>query len=319
MDVDPSALRIGDLDAGYESFYAKAHSPTEPLGFWVRYTTLKRPGGATTSSLWFTLFDDSSVAASKITRAVTPAPDASWISIDDASLDGSAIRGSTGDASWDLRVSSNEPPLYHLPKRWMYRARLPRTKPISPRPSASFSGSVTFGDRTVAVEGWPGMLGHNWGTEHAERWIWLHAIDGSSSSSWLDVVLGRIKVGPATTPWVANGAISLEGVRYRLGGLSARGLSVNERPDGASLVLPGKDVQARLEVSAPRARIVGWRYAHPDGSEHHVANCSIADATIAVSGAREETLTITGAVAYELGMRETDHGIPLQPYGEEVS
>ena len=32
------------------------------------------------------------------------------------------------------------------------------------------------------------------------------------------------------------------------------------------------------------------------------------------SGAEPRRLTVPGGAAYEIGMRETDHGIPLQPY-----
>ena len=43
------------------------------------------------------------------------------------------------------------------------------------------------------------MIGHNWGAEHAERWIWLHGV--FEQGAWLDKALGRVKVGPVLTPW----------------------------------------------------------------------------------------------------------------------
>ena len=36
--------------------------------------------------------------------------------------------------------------------------------------------------------------------------------------------------------------------------------------------------------------------------------------TVERDGAPQRRLECVGAAAYELGMRETDHGIPLQPY-----
>jgi hypothetical protein len=45
-------------------------------------------------------------------------------------------------------------------------------------------------------------------------------------------------------------------------------------------------------------------------------NCSIADMRLSVSrgeGAAAE-LVVSGSAAYELGMREQDHGIAVQPY-----
>jgi hypothetical protein len=69
-------------------------------------------------------------------------------------------------------------------------------------------------------------------------------------------------------------------------------------------------------VSAHRKDFVGWVYADPDGSEHNTVNCSIADMRLDV--VREDAppleLAIAGGAAYELGMRERDHGMPIQPF-----
>ena len=59
----------------------------------------------------------------------------------------------------------------------LYRAPLPRTKLTSPVPAASFDGTIELPGRTLRLDGWRGMVGHNWGCEHAARWIWLHGID----------------------------------------------------------------------------------------------------------------------------------------------
>ena len=71
-------------------------------------------------------------------------------------------------------------------------------------------------------------------------------------------------------------------------------------------------------VGAERSAFVGWVYADPDGSEHHTVNCSVADMTLTVSrpGEGARTLTATGGAAYELGMRERDHGMAIQPFAD---
>ena len=110
-------------------------------------------------------------------------------------------------ASWDLEAAGAEAALRHLPRAWMYRAPLPRTKRESPLPDAVFAGTLEAGERRIEVAGWRGMVGHNWGSEHAERWVWLHALGfAEAPGAWLDVALGRVQVGGRTTPWVANGA-----------------------------------------------------------------------------------------------------------------
>ena len=102
----------------------------------------------------------------------------------------------------------------HLPRDWMYTARLPRTKLLSLRPTAVFDGDLEVDGETIAVDGWPGdgraQLGRG-----ARRDLDLASAasrsTGAGPDTWLDVTLGRIRLGPIMTPWVANGAVSLDG------------------------------------------------------------------------------------------------------------
>jgi len=196
---------------------------------------------------------------------------------------------------------------------------VPRTKLLSPAPAARFDGHVEAGGRQLELSGWRGMIGHNWGSQHAERWVWLHGLgfDGAGDATWLDAALGRVKLGPLTTPWVGNGALSLDGERLALGG-PGRKVDVHERPDSCDFLLSGKGVRVRGSVSAPRERFVGWVYADPDGSEHNTLNCSIADMRLAVEreGGPPLTLSLAGGAAYEFGMRERDHGMEIEPFGD---
>jgi hypothetical protein len=195
----------------------------------------------------------------------------------------------------------------------MYRTKLPRTKLLSPLPGARFDGSLRVDGRTIAVDGWRGVIGHNWGAQHAERWIWLHAL--TERGDWLDAALGKVKLGRIITPWVASGALSLGGRRFALGG-PGRKLEVREAADHCDFLLTGRGVRVRGTVEAPRKDVVGWVYADPEGPEHNTVNCSIADLRLQVE--RDQTapleLAVEGAAAYELGMRERDHAIPIQPF-----
>ena len=56
-------------------------------------------------------------------------------------------------------------------------------------------------------------------------------------------------------------------------------------------------------------------YADPDGSEHDTVNCSIADLELEVDvDGSSLTLAAPGSATYELGMREKDHGVTIQPF-----
>jgi hypothetical protein len=248
-------------------------------------------------------------------------PAGGWIAIGDAVMGPADAEGACGGASWSLRYSADAPELQHLPRAWMYRAPLPRTKLTSPAPAARFDGSVELPNGTLHLEGWRGMVGHNWGAEHAERWIWLHGVGfAEEPDAWLDVAIGRVRVGGRLTPWVANGALSLEGRRLPLGGLSARGLLVAETPTHCRLSLPGAEgAQLDVHVAAPAQRLAGWRYADPDGGEHDVSNCSVAALTLTLrraGSAPARTLHTEHGGAYELGMREHDHGVSIAPFAD---
>jgi hypothetical protein len=186
----------------------------------------------------------------------------------------------------------------------MYTARLPRTKLTSPAPAAVFDGTLMVGGTAIAVEGWPGMIGHNWGEQHAEQWIWLNGLglDGRGTDTWLDVAVGRVRLGRWVTPWVANGALSLDGERIRLGGLGRR-VSVVAWPERCELRIPGRKVTVRVSAGAPPDAFAPWDYADPDGSMHQVLNCSVADVSACVERSGHPPVELSAAArgVYELG------------------
>lgn len=322
--------RFGEVAAKaghYESFYVKACRPDGGLGIWIRHTVHKRPGEEPTGSIWFTLFDRDAPGP-QATKVTVPAselsvPASSWIQVAGAEIgpgraDGS-VDGATGlAANWSLRFSGDAVPCRYLPAEWLYKAPLPRTKFVAPVPDAVFEGTLEVDGRAIEIAGWPGMIGHNWGTEHAERWVWLEGTGfAASPGTWFDAGAAKVKLGSRVSPWVPSGMLSLDGVRHRLGGLGAiRSASIEESAVGCSFVLPGKNIVVRGRVEAPRKDFVGWVYADPTGDTHNTINCSVADLELTVErpGIPDRVLTLAAGAAYELGMRETDHGIPIQPF-----
>ncbi|HEY3865405.1 MAG TPA: hypothetical protein VGL54_04900 [Solirubrobacteraceae bacterium] len=317
--VFPGASRRAGM---YESFYLRAVSPREPVSVWIRHTVHKRPGRPARGSVWCTVFDATRGRPfmAKLSGDDLHAPPAGWITVGDSRMTPVDAQGTCGEASWSLRYDSAEPELLHLPRQWMYRAPLPRTKLSSPLPAARFNGTLELPERTLELRGWPGMVGHNWGAEHAERWIWLHGVGFQQApAAWLDVAIGRLRVAGRMTPWVANGALSLDGRRHHIGGLGARGLRVAETATGCRLTLPGADgLVLDAHVEDPEESVAGWRYADPDGGEHDVANCSVAALELIVRepGSPARTLHSPHGAVYELGMREHDHGVAIAPFAD---
>jgi hypothetical protein len=311
----------------YESFYLKLTRPGGGRGAWIRHTVHKRPGEAATCALWFVLFD-ASAPAPKATKAqfgadeLASAPD-TYIRIATASLTDRRAIGRIEtpelDARWDLAFIDTHDPFLHLPRDFLYRTRLPKTKFLSPYPDAVFNGEIEVGGERIEVEGWRGMIGHNWGAEHAERWVWIQGsgFEGHSPEDYFDLAVGQIKIAGRTTPWVGNGMLMLAGTPHRLGGFGqVRSTKIEAQPTAAHFGLRGNGVRVSGSVQAPAKDFVAWVYADPVGPEHNTLNCSISDLELDVEldGRTGDRLMVKGAAAYEFGTRDTDHGIFVQPY-----
>src|SRR6478609_6579257 len=287
MTLEPRYPQVEPRAAHYESIYLSASHPSEPVAVWIRYTVRKPPGALPAASIWFTLFSPDGPLAGKVTTDDVRSDATQLLAVGkygSVRRDGAAGAITAGgvDVAWELRFEAAEDELHHLPHSWMYRAPVPRTKSTSPFPSTRVSGTVTVGDRTLELHGRRGMVGHNWGAEHAHRWILRRGASfGEQPDAWLDVVIGQIKTGPVILPWIANGVLAMDGVRHRVGGLGHR-VTVRERRDGCDLVLPGRHVSLSVQVSAPLAASVGWEYADPGGGRHQVRNCSVAGVAVEV-------------------------------------
>jgi hypothetical protein len=326
MDQGARFPKVAAKAGHYESFYIKACRPGGGQGLWIRHTVHKRPGAEPNASIWFVLFDREAEAprASKVTvpAGELSAPAGSWIRVGDAEIGPGRAQGAVDTdavkASWNLEFSGDAEPCKYLPADWLYEAPLPRTKFVAPFPNARFDGKLEIDGAEVDISGWPGMIGHNWGAEHAERWVWLEGTGFEGSpDTYFDAGAARIKIGPKTTPWIPSGMLMLDGEPHRLGGFGRiRSASIAEAETSCEFTLLGKDIVVRGKVSAPVKDFVGWIYADPKGPEHNTINCSVADLELTVErpSLPPRTLTLAAGAAYEFGMRDTDHGIPIQPY-----
>lgn len=325
-------VRFPDVPAAaghYESMFLTLSDPDGARAVWIRYTVHRAPGGAAVGSLWCTAFDRSWPAprAAKLTgpAAELGTGPGEYLHVGTAVLGPGRATGAVPagpvTASWELAFEPTEPPFDHLPREWLYRARLPRTKTRSPYPAARFTGTVTVDGAVFDVAGWPGTVGHNWGREHADRWIWLRgSVFDGEPECWLEVVLGRLRIGPVTTPWLGNGVLRLRGERIRLAGLGAApAVRVAADRFRAGLRVPAADRSAGIEVtalvSAPPAQTVGWIYADPAGATHYTTHCALAGLDLRVRRPGQPDVRLRSRAAnYEYGGPELPAGVAVQPF-----
>jgi len=255
------------------------------------------------------------------------APAGDWIRVADAEIGPGRAEGSVDtealSAAWSLTFNGDAEPCKYLPADWLYKAPLPKTKFLAPYPDARFAGRLEIDGTSIELTGWPGMIGHNWGSEHAERWVWLEGTGfPDAPNTYFDAGAAHVRLGSRTSPWIPSGMLVLDGEPHRLAGLRAiHSARIEEQPTVCSFTLPGKDIMVHGRVSAPNKDFVGWIYADPKGPEHHTVNCSVADLELTVErpGLPPRELTLQGGAAYELGMpatqdRQEVQGIPILPY-----
>lgn len=290
--------------AGYESWFVSARDPSGARALWIRHTRHRSRAGRATAALWCTVADPGlSEPLTVVKQVFTAVPAGAAAGPDrfagEAVLSGQAVQ-------WDLAVTADGQALRHLRPAWLYRSPLPRTKLEAPVPHGSVSGTLRVGATNVEVSGWRGTVGHNWGSEHADSWVWLHADGlGESRADWLELALARIRAGRVLLPWTAFGAVSLGGQRIALGGLgrTAR-VSADAARLTAAIHAPGGPL--RLTVTADPAHTVVLRYADPAGGSRLVSHCLLARAELALpSGGRPLAAALC---AYEYGTAHAPGG-----------
>jgi hypothetical protein len=292
--------------AGYESWFLSARDPASPRALWIRHTRHRPAAGPESAALWCTVVD----------RGLGPRPAVVKEVFGDFPPDaaagprrfrgGAAMNGRT--ARWDLAISGRSGPLRPLRPAALYRAPLPRTKLEASVPDGVITGALEVDGHAVDVSGWRGTVGHNWGSEHADSWVWLHTAGfAATPDGWLELVLARIRVGRVRLPWTAMGALSLGGEPIPLGGLGRRPLVV-AHPGRLTAGIPSPRGRLRVTVTTAGEDAVAVAYADPSGGTRAVRHAARAAVELTWPG-----LALSGSGAYEFGTSQGLGKVGLVP------
>ena len=297
---------------GYESWFISARDPASPRALWIRHTRHRPRSGPESAALWCTLADRAAGQRPTVVKQVLAdfAPD---VVAGPRQFRGSAAMGDR-TASWDLSISAAQPPLMPLRPAVLQRAPLPRTKVEVSVPDGTVSGALHVDGHPVSVSGWRGTVGHNWGSEHADSWVWLHAADFSAQPDcWLELVLARIRIGPTRSPWTAMGAIGTGGERIPLGGLGRRP-QADVRPAWLNAEIPSPGSRLKLRVTTGQQDAVAVAYADPSGGHRTVRHAALVtvELTLRRAGDRDVVLSSSRG-AYEYGTSQDIGEMPLEP------
>ena len=300
---------------GYESWFVSARDPVSPRALWIRHTRHRPDQGPESVALWCTVVDPGMGQPPAVVKQVFTAfpPGAA---AGPGQFRGQAAMGQQ-TARWDLAITGGLPPLRPLRPPVLYRAPLPRTKLEASVPDGQVTGLLEIGGREVSVAGWRGTVGHNWGSEHADSWVWLHAADFDGAPQvWLELVLARIRVGPARSPWTAMGALSLISEPVVLGGLGRRP-TVDARPGRLTAAVPSVGARLQLSVTTDDDAAVAVPYTDPHGGIRTVRHAALASVELTLHRPGDRELILSSSQgAYEYGTRQGMPGIVPQPLPE---
>lgn len=298
----------------YESNYLKANSPDGSRAFWLKHNALRPVEGEGVAELWLGWFERGE--APRVYKrevpwsAVQASPAAIAFQAGPISLTPTRARGSLADTTWDLALSGGGAPLFHLPYPAMYTGPFPKKKALTPAPNLRFDGELRLGERRVAVEGWIGLRGHNWGREHAFSYAYgsVNLWDDGDPDRAVDGFSARILLGGRPSPWLTavvgrHPDLARNRLRHWLGAGSVS-------PDRWRVDWPGPHrVRASLTLSTDPATYAGLRYVHPDGHESYCYNTKFADVAWTVGRATHTSRCGELEVLYP----EPLPGVPLHP------
>ena len=299
-------------EGGYESWFVSARDPASPRALWIRHTRLRPGAGSESAALWCTVVDHGLSGRPVVVKQV-------WGAFPPGAAAGPGrFRGAAAmagqNAQWDLAITGGQPSLRPLRPAMLYRAPLPRTKLEVSVPDGLVTGMLDVDGYRVGVDRWRATVGHNWGTEHADRWVWLHAAGfGAAPQGWLELVLAKIKVGPARSPWTAMGALSLGRELIPLGGLGRRP-TVSAEPTRLTAGIPSPGARLDLTVNTTDHDAVAVTYADPRGGIRVVRHAALATVELNFRRRGHSEFTLSGTCgAYEYGTRQHLPGIVPRP------
>lgn len=315
-----------------ESLFLKGNSADGQRALWIKFTLLApTTGGPAVAELWAIAFDRS-WAAPRANKRTYPIEQAELggptciVRLPTAELGHGYTRGALGGDGqggprlrWELRYACPEAAFRPFPSARMYTGAFPRTKTLTPVPNTLLQGSFEVDGQRWDVTGFRAAQGHNWGKGHAHAYAWAHANaltprTGSApcAHAWLEVISGKVRVGPLRTPWLTVAAIELDGQLHRFDGPRALlSRAVHSDARSFAFTLRHDDATLSAKLWADTALLAGLRYQDPDGRELACLNSKLACAEVTLT-ARGRTWRLgSDQAALELGTRRGDHGVKI--------
>jgi hypothetical protein len=326
MASNANALRWDGRPGHYEVYYVTLTDPATGVGAWIRYTMLapEDPAEPATSSLWFLAMDPRPDGRTVVGRKATyPSErlraqrDPFELTIGDARITDTGMRGAFEDVSWDLRWTPAGR-AYAPVSPLLHRLGLAGTAFVVPHADLTIDGELSIAGERLELFAARGGQSHVWGSKHARSWAWVHCNDLRTLDD--DPVAGAFVEGVSATvprfgrelrpntPFVGR----IDGRDFRstsparlLSNQSAYGLA------GWRFEVVGGARKLIGEVDADRDQLAGVTYHDPDGEPAYCYNSETATLRLDVyersrqvgGWAHKQTLVAPGRAHFEYAQR----------------
>jgi Tocopherol cyclase len=304
-----------------ESYFLKANDPTGARAIWLKMTVLCTNAGRRVAEAWAITFERGKRPSGAKARV---AFEDAWFSretigarIANCELDATRAKGSLGAGpqaiEFDLSIHNAMAGMYPL-EPWVYALPISSNKPTSPLPDARISGTIRTHGQTWTLDGWHGLLGHNWGKAHTHAYAWAQC---NAWDDHDDVVfemgIGKARVGLIPIPTITIINLRVRGVRYDLSTLADVRNSRGDF-DFRSAHLKGHNelVSVQGEFHAETVDTAGLHYENPDGSVCYCLNSKLSTARVEVAlRGRAPFVLNSKRAALEIGTRNPEHGVEM--------
>ncbi|MFJ4653563.1 hypothetical protein ACIP5Y_20040 [Nocardia sp. NPDC088792] len=307
--IAQNASRLRPAADHVESWFVRANDPAAPRAVWIKATVLTGRDGTAVAQAWCSVFDGKRVHAwcrdvpladaAFDLGAVAPDTVEQELSIGPLRMmlhgSGGRTRGTLRDETsivdWDLafeKVPGSGEPLCMLPTARLLDAPVPNNKLVSPFPVAAFSGRLEWDGESWDLDGWHGMQGHNWGSEHSPEYAWGQAIftdtgDGAPFAV-MEGASGRTRIGGRVSPLISMLVVRRGDDEYRFDRIVDLW---RQRPRLAfpewTLRMRGRDGSATVHMVADPAQMVCLAYRNPARATSYCLNSKTAAVSVHVA------------------------------------
>ena len=337
-ELNPSQIELTTAASGlYESFYFRGTSQTGHHAFWLKHNLLRYRGSERVKlECALILFDRerNTVAAAhdeallegkQYEGLVQPGgwddfrfrfPGNSQFSIAPAKLE-----GKLPGASWSLATHGSGETLFHYTPLSLYTSRFPKKKILTRDIRVRFEGELAIGELTMSGH-FIGMNGHNWGTEHAQRYGYANCQqwDGGADAIF-DAFSAKVRLLPGiTSPYVTIAALKLDNTWHYFNKLSAapwqRVSHLSDYRWSFAATNSTHRLEADIDGSDPHTRPwVALNYQHPSHAVSVVKNTKFATGRIRLieRATRHERLLTSNLVELET-LLEKNKADPAEGY-----